>query len=170
LKEFEIKLDLFKFGSVQFQFELRRPALCHLGPHVGAPSPPCLSLFISLTPRLLPLGPVSPRSCLSVTLASHQPRWPRPSSSPVHAATPPPMLDDRGPLPVALSCPPPRQAPALLLLPPPRGRTCRAPFPFFPFDPTPLSCFSKCRLPPCPRFAPFSSHPRPSHRSRAPPP
>jgi hypothetical protein len=57
LKEFEIKLDPFEFGSVQFQFELRHPALCHPGPLFRSATKP---LFISAGHHPVPVSPRSP--------------------------------------------------------------------------------------------------------------
>jgi hypothetical protein len=170
LKEFKIKLKPFNFGSIQFQFELHRPTLCTLGLHVGAPLLPCLSPFLSLTPRPLPPGPTSPRSRLSVTLAPRRQHRPLPLRSPICVATAPPAPDSRGLLPATPICPPPRQGPPSHPSPSSTQARPQGPLSLFLSAPRHRATFQKCQPPPCSHFTPFSSRPCPSNRSRAPAP
>jgi hypothetical protein len=96
---------------------------------------------------------------------SHRPRSP-PSS--VRVAMAPPVPDSWGPLPAALSYLLPRPGPPLSSF----SRLhadAPTPSPLFPLCPAPPSCFSKASVTVPSLFHPFSSRPRLSHQSRAPP-
>jgi hypothetical protein len=120
-----------------------------------------VSLSFYLAPRPLPPVPASPRSRPSVTLTPS----PTPATLPCSCGNGAAHARWSGAIASHPKLPTTALGPPLLLLPPPRGRARRAPFPSS-FCPRHRAAFKTKRQPLLvPHFALFSSHPRPSHQS-----